>query len=160
MAENRELSLCRIRIKLKINKVIKLTLSLPNKGGVGGAQAVVYTDSAFFHFGGFVKSVSSSVVARLDARTYEWSQVGSLNTGRSYLNAILLNNYFLVIGGETTVEVEGDPGNYTTLFNLKTEKCHMSSGSMICSEQSPTLDNYRLWPELIAVEDSYCRALP
>ena len=107
-------------------------------------QPVVYTESAFFLFGGYGSS-TLSVIARLDARSYEWSQVGSLNSGRYYHNVIVINGHFLVIGGDG---------------EFKTEKCLMASGSMSCSEQSPTLDNFNRWPELFAVESSYCQEFP
>ena len=85
------------------------------------------------------------MIARLDARSYEWSQVGSLNTARDLHNVIVINGHFLVVGGQG---------------NLKTEKCYMASGSMSYSEQSPTLVDYYLWPELFAVGSSYCQELP
>ena len=108
-------------------------------------QPVIHVGSAFYIFGGYADDSDTDVIARLDARTYVWTQSGTMNNARSDHNVIYVDSAFLVIGGTG---------------KLSTEKCQLSGNTMSCSTQEPTLDNYTAWPELILVEDDYCQELP
>ena len=95
-------------------------------------------------FGGQTFSDSTdSTISRLDSITFTWSQVGDLNKGRHGHNVIEIQGEFLVIGG--------------TSGTLKTERCKLVNGQMLCTEQEPNLYNYREYPELVAVSDNYCK---
>ena len=111
------------------------------------AQPVIHVDSAFYIFGGYIRdsTPNTNVIARLDSRTYVWTQSGMINNARRHHNVVYVDSAFLVIGG------------YNDQF--PTEKCQLSGDTMTCSTQNPTLDNYFQWPELILVEDDYCKEL-
>ena len=64
---------------------------------------------------------------------------------RSECRGVFAGSAFLVIGGHGTHQ---------------TEKCQLTSGTMSCSTQEPTLDYHYKWPELILVEDDFCHKLP
>ena len=88
-----------------------------------------------------------NMVAKLDAKTYIWTQSGTVNYPRYYPNVISVNSVFLVIGGNQATK-------------LATEKCQLSDGTMSCSTQAPILENYYAWPELILIEDDFCQEIP
>ena len=82
-----------------------------------------------------------SIIARLDGESFEWTKVGHLNQGRSGHNAIHLNGHFIIVGGS---------------FTRKTEKCLYNNNEMTCSSQSPSLESYQYFPELMIVSNDYC----
>ena len=57
---------------------------------------------------------------------------------------IEINGEMLVIGG--------DPYNKP----IKTERCMFQGDRLECVQQEPTLYNYRIYPELLAVSDDFC----
>ena len=88
-------------------------------------QPVIYIQSVFYIFGGhWYDNKARKEIARLDARTYEWTDVGELIYSRENHSVIFIENSFLIIGG---------------LDNIQTEKCYMSSGTMSCSKQTLTI---------------------
>ena len=125
-------------------KLIKLqVISLQNANEIS-SFAVVFFDSGFYYFGGYTKfpnAYNFGVIARLDSNSFQWSKIGQLNKGRSGHNAILIGDEFLIVGGYGTRD---------------TEKCKYNDGEMVCSAQSPTLDDYGFFPELFAVPDDFC----
>merc|ERR1711935_1141648 len=92
---------------------------------------------AFFVFGGF----KTNVIARLDAVTFEWNNVGELGKNRYGHNVIYLANAFLVVGGNEEA--------------FMTEKCIYDRSQMTCTDQLPLLNEYVYWPELIQVAEDY-----
>lgn len=117
------------------------------------AQPVIHVDSAFYVFGGKTGSMTyTNVIGRLDAVRFVWSQAGTMKRSRGDHNVIHVDRAFLVIGGYD----ERGEGNYAT------EKCQLNSNgtTMSCSIQEPTLDYHYKWPELILVEDDFCKELP
>ena len=108
---------------------------------------VVYAHGSFFVFGGKPVELVGQVVARLDATTWEWKDVGRMISDRYWHGAIHLeaSEAFLIIGGS------GGPHN--------TEKCTYDEAAdlVTCVEQTgPALTDYRTWPELFAVPSDYC----
>ena len=98
---------------------------------------MLYFEGGYIVFGGY----ESSVIGRLDLSTTTWNKLGDLKTGRYYHNAIYDGEVFIVIGGSGS---------------RKTEKCSLSGSTMACSEQSPTLVNYYVYPAAIMVSEEFC----
>ena len=111
------------------------------------SQAVIYNDGAFYTFGSYP---DTDEIARLDAVTYIWSLVGSLNAARRGASAIVIDDSFLVVGGWGPSEGK----------ILPTEQCQYTGGNMTCTEQAPGLNHYEYWPLLLAVRDDFCQTLP
>ena len=106
---------------------------------------IIYVSDSFYLFGGIqFKDESYSdekTIGRLDIQTREWSNVGSLVTGRNAHNAIYDGQYVLVIGGHGT---------------KRTEKCSISNERVTCSSQTPKLINYAVYPEVFLVPENFC----
>ena len=102
---------------------------------------MVHFEESFIYFGGEGNS-GSSVIAKFDSATRQWSNIGNLVTGRQDHGAIFDGRYFLVAGGYDT---------------LKTERCILVGSTMTCQEQQPELGYYRNYPELFLVPDDYCK---
>ena len=107
--------------------------------------AVVQFQESFIYFGGAVDSGKSrtSVIAKFDSTTRQWSNLGNLVTGRRDHGAIFDGTYFLVAGGY------GD--------TYKTEKCSLTGSTMTCQQQEPELNGYEEYPELFLVQDDFCK---
>ena len=102
---------------------------------------IIYTDDAFYVFGGYSYDGSIKSIGKLDTTTMIWSKVGDLNSGRVAHNVIFDGAHFLVIGGERT---------------HKTEKCTLANNQMTCAEQNPELTDYVRYPELYMVPSDFC----
>ena len=111
---------------------------IPINAGSIYDQAVVYTYSSYFYFGG---NGAGSTIARLDGSSYQWSKIGQLNQGRYAHNAIHLNGRFVIVGGSGT---------------KNTETCDYKYDQMVCQSQSPSLTDYKYTPELMIVADDFC----
>ena len=106
---------------------------------------MVYHDRAFYLFGGFASSRSSTqTIARLDAETRTWSKAGSLKNGRYGHGAIFDGEKFLVLGGRTNLTGP-----------MKNEVCTLSGTSMTCEESSNTLEKYVYYSELFLVTEHF-----
>lgn len=100
---------------------------------------VLNYENGFVLFGG---NSGKNHIFHFDVTTENWSQLGSLNQGRSGSGAIQLGDGFLIVGGRSTVQ---------------TEWCQEDKdGTMKCSSQTPTLDDLAEWPEMISVPEDYC----
>ena len=107
--------------------------------------AVVQFQESFIYFGGAVDSVKSSVIAKFDSTTRQWSNLGNLARSRKDHGAIFDGAYFLVAGGYSS--------------SYKTEKCSFSGSTITCQQQEPTLSSYEQNPELFLVSDGFCKKL-
>ena len=123
------------------------TCTWPLKGRKFGAYASIYHEKAFYIFGGssfdseYPGWVASSQIGRLDAVTRTWSLAGSLKQAREGHAVAFDGKQFLVIGG---------------VGDLKTENCTPNRNTITCTEnQSPGLNNYSYYPELLLVADNY-----
>ena len=126
---------------------VKVKYSIPNKATFVHRAAVIHHQNAYFYFGGYTNYTEyDRTIARLDGKTFRWSKLGQLNQGRNGHNVILLQSYFLVVGGY----------NYD-IGSVMSEKCHYSSGKIKCTAQQPGLYYYIDFPELLAVPDNYCK---
>ena len=104
---------------------------------------IVYHERAFYVFGGGIDyNGSTNIIGRLDASTLTWRKAGHLNNARWGHGAIFNGDVFIVAGG---------------YGNLKTEVCSINNSSVICLEQTPTLDYYRTYPEMLLVTDEFCK---
>ena len=106
---------------------------------------MLYHDRAFYLFGGFTSSTSSTqTIARLDAETRTWSKAGSLKNRRNGHGAIFDGEKFMILGG---YKKYGGA--------MKNEVCTLSGTSMTCEEASKSLDNYSYYPELFLVAQDF-----
>ena len=105
--------------------------------------SMLYLEGGFIVFGGF-DSPTRSVITRLDLSTTSWTKLGDLKVGRAYHNVIYDGEVFIVVGGSGS---------------MKTEKCSLSGSTMTCSEQSPVLTGYYLYPALVMVPEDFCTEL-
>ena len=103
---------------------------------------MVHHANSFFYFGGYGND-GKSVIAKFDSATRQWSNIGNLVTGRQDHGAIFDGSFFLVAGGISR--------------SYKTERCNFAGSTMICEEQLPELTNYQEYPELLLVEEDYCK---
>ena len=67
--------------------------------------------------------------------------MGQLNHKRRAHNAINCGEMFIVVGG----------------FGTQTsEKCVLTGNNITCTDQTPELQNFALWPELLEVGIDFC----
>ena len=104
--------------------------------------AVTFYDGNFYYFGGFNSGALDSILC-LNADSWTWSNVGKLNSARFGHGVILVDNKFMVIGGESL-----------TQNTLPNEACVFTDGQLSCTEQSTSLTNYKSTP-LFLVNHSY-----
>ena len=101
--------------------------------------AVLYAAGDFYYFGGNADNNFRSILC-LNSTTWTWSTIGHLNKAREGHGVILIEQTFMIIGGE---------GNYTT------EACLLKNGNFTCEETDSTLTNYYRTPLLFPVNDKY-----
>ena len=107
--------------------------------------AILYHERAFYVFGGGTGHYVSTI-ARLDVETTTWTKSGDMVAIRRDHSVIFDGEKFLVVGGVTD--------NIST--PIKNEVCTFSDTTTItCTQQSTVLVDYKLYPELILVPDSY-----
>ena len=104
------------------------------------AYAAIFESGNFYYFGGADDSGPLSSILRLNAATWTWSNVGNLNSARNGHEVILIENTYLVIGGE---------------LNQPNEVCLLNNGQFTCEEKNTTLDNYRYKPLLFLVSNNF-----
>ena len=97
------------------------------------------------HDGGLI---TITTIGKLDANS-RWSKAGDLTTARYGHGAIFDGDVLIVVGGYNGIS---DP--------LKTEKCEFDDEGITCTEQSPSLNGYRFYPELFLVESDFCKSFP
>ena len=111
---------------------------------------VIYHLNAFYVFGGWVTG-STNIIAKLDASTTTWSDVGRLQQAR-YIHSVIHNGAnFIVVGGAHLSPPDD------TVFG--TETCTDNEGSINCTIQTPYLVGYR-GSELSLVEGDFCKNYP
>ena len=98
---------------------------------------------SFYVVGGFSDG-AESIIGRFDLTSEQWTEAGDLAAARRGHNIIYDGNYLLVIGGG---------GNYMS------EKCSIGEDGQVttCTSQTPQLDFYAWYPELLFVPADYCR---
>ena len=114
--------------------------------------SIIYFNDGWLLFGGFIPPTvdtiqNSNVIARLDAGTYSWSQVGELLIARRAHNTIYDGSKFLIIGG-----IVGE-----TADDVETEQCQFIDNEISCVLQNPVLNNYQYYPELYLVPADFCQ---
>ena len=83
-------------------------------------------------------------IAKLDGTTFEWEDVGSMQAIRYLHNVIVIQDTFLVVGGEG---------------RRNTERCSYDSSEnrFTCQKHPLTLRDYADYPELFAVQSDFCK---
>ena len=74
-----------------------------------------------------------------------WAKVGDLQKSRHGHGSIYDGSVFMVIGGQLDHKNDAAP----------TEKCILSNGTISCTEQTPELYDYILYPELYLVPSDF-----
>ena len=95
-------------------------------------------------------NIAKLVVTGAGSINSNWTKVGDLASARQGHSAIFTEGSFLIVGGFVDFS--------NTSFD--TEKCTYDDGQISCAKQSPTLDLYGFWPELIEVPSNYCQNPP
>ena len=111
--------------------------------------AVIFDAGNFYYFGGYDGSGISSSILRLNAASWTWSFVGTLNSPRVNHGVILVENTIMVIGGT----------DYTLYYKLNSrlpiEVCLLNNGQLNCEEKTSSLtDNFHT-PLLFVVSNSF-----
>ena len=121
-----------------------------------GLAPVIYLYDAFYVIGGRTEIGSKTgyldSIGRMEPVIGMWSLVGNLQQARYCHNAIYDGQYLMVFGGERF----GDQEEFLT------ERCtlELESGNRTtvnCFSQQPVLENYGRYPELVLVEDNFCK---
>ena len=109
---------------------------------------IIFVRDAFYVFGG-TTDISSydTTIGKLDADLI-WTKVGDLSKGRLGHNVIFDGNYAYVVGGFAVDQ---------QIVDLPTEKWDLSSSAVNCTEQSPLLYGYNVYPELFIVPPNFCK---
>jgi hypothetical protein len=81
----------------------------PAGGGIAD-HAVVGLGGFLFAIGGTNGTVSLRSTERYDPKADKWEFMGSMNVGRCYVAAAVLNNKIYAVGGSATVAGPGGPG--------------------------------------------------
>ena len=102
--------------------------------------AAVFYAGNFYYFGGNGDTRQLSSIFRLNAASWNWLNVGQMNSPRLGHAVTLVDNKFMLIGGA------GVKAN---------EACILDNDEFICEEKSSTLTNYALTPLLYVVNDGY-----
>ena len=143
MARSRRLSICERVLHLNFYVFVYHSEKLIKANEYISNAPIVYHVGAFYIFGGGIDyNGSTNVIGRLDVLTLTWRKAGELNNARWGHGAIFNGDVFIVAGG---------------YGNLKTEVCSISNSSVVCLEQTPTLDYYRTYPEMFLVTDQFCK---
>ena len=103
------------------------------------SYVVIFYDGSFFYFGG-LKDRELRSILRLDSYSWEWSNVGQLNSFRSKHGVILVDKTFMVIGGSST---------------RSNEACLYNKGRFTCDKKASSLTNYQGYPLLFLVDANY-----
>ena len=100
--------------------------------------AAIFDAGNFYYFGGR----DSNSILRLNAASWTWSNVGSLNqSNRQNHGVILIENTFMVLGGRGQ-------------DSFANEACHMNNDQFTCEEQTSVLEKYA-FPLLFYVSPDY-----
>ena len=102
--------------------------------------AVLYDAGNFYYFGGWGDSSDLSLILRLDAATWTWSNVGQLNSSRHAHGVIQAGNTFMVIGGGGV---------------RKNEACVLNNGQFTCEEKTSSLESYAYYPLMSLINDTF-----
>ena len=100
--------------------------------------AVIFDAGNFYYFGGYDRGVINSIL-RLNEATWTWSRVGNLNSARWHHGVILIENTFMVIGGDGT---------------HPNEACFLENGQFTCEEKTSILEKYKT-PVLFPVSNNF-----
>ena len=102
----------------------------------------MFYKSKFLFFGGHNGLTRTDEIYQLSSQKFYWKNIGKLNHSRHGHSVALVDNHFLVVGGN----------GY-----FKTERCKYSSDKIDCVEQEPKLNKWMFYPALMPVDDNYCK---
>ena len=111
--------------------------------------AVLYHSGGFIVFGGSedvgdlrtgYSGYRLDSIARFDEESKKWSKIGVLNTKRSSLSVIYDGDAFLVVGGDSSAEIE---------------KCQFNEAQMTCSDYTERLKGYTKNTVLFLIDRKY-----
>ena len=96
----------------------------------------------FLFFGGHIGISRTSNIYQLNSKQFNWKLVGKLNHARHGHSVVILDDHFLVVGGNGYFE---------------TERCKYSSEKIDCVKQEPKINMWKFYPALMVVDDNYCK---
>ena len=104
------------------------------------SYAVIFNAGNFYYFGGYDEADLNSIL-RLNAARWKWAFVGKLKSARNGHGVILIDDTFMIIGGQ---------GNFSN------EACFLEfNGKFTCEEKVSSLDDYYFTPLMVLVNDDY-----
>ena len=101
--------------------------------------AVIFNAGNFYYFGGSL-GYPDNTIRSLSAATWTWSEVGRLNAARYGHGVILVDNNFMIVGGNG---------------NQPNEACHLNNGQFICEQKTSRLTNFYGSQILFRVSENY-----
>ena len=113
-----------------------------------GMYAVVFHVGNFYYFGGTTLSGPVDDILGLNEASWTWSKLGKLNSLRYGHSAILVENTFMVIGGQSRIT----RSNFRVKSN---EACRLTDNKFSCTEASSKLTKYVFRPLCFLVNDDY-----
>ena len=111
----------------------------PVAGGLS-EYAVIFDSGKFYYFGGFDGRSHLSLIFCLNAGSWTWTNVGSLNSGRIAHGVIAVESMFMIIGGVGT---------------QPNEACRLNNDKFTCEQKSSNLVEYARTPLLFLMNDNY-----
>ena len=104
--------------------------------------AVIFHGGSYYYFGGSGGPRTSNSILRLQSGSWTWTNVGQLNSARNAHAVTLVNDTFMVVGGNGV---------------RKNEACQrLNNGQFSCTELFSSLkENYSWYPILFSVADNY-----
>ena len=105
-------------------------------------SAVVSKNQDFYVFGGWSDYKGKATIAKFNAATRQWSQVGTMKSPRHGHSVISIGNSFMIVGGIGQTHIEECVGEET----------------VDCQNTDLTLKNYEYYPALFTVNTNFCVA--
>ena len=108
-------------------------------------SAVVFDGTDYLYFGGYNLDLSVPMydIYRLrGSPKFVWKRVGELNSARHGHSVAIVNNIFMVIGGNGLFPTEG---------------CGNIRGEIKCVKHGTRLNMWKFYPALMPVTKNYCQ---
>ena len=103
----------------------------------------MFYGNKFLFFGGYSHEQGrSNDIYQLSSPKFYWKKLGKLNEARHGHSVAIVDDQFLVVGGN---------GNFDT------ERCKYATDKVECVKQEPKINMWKFYPALMPVSDNYCK---
>ena len=105
----------------------------------------MFDGTDYLYFGGFNNDLGARTydIYRLSGGPdFDWKRVGELNNARHAHSVAIVNNIFMVIGGNGYFPTEG---------------CKYIRNEIKCVKQGTKLNKWKFYPALMPVTTNYCQ---